>query len=86
MLFGVVGGLRPVWPATVGGVALLEDRGDAYSLGQGGAARFFARPPGSAKPSADAQKNHAADSIENANSCRSHPAKCGKPIYSKSNV
>jgi len=54
--YRVVGGRRPVWSATVGGVALFKDRDYVSGSGQSRAARFFARPPGSAEPPADARK------------------------------
>lgn len=45
---GVVGGLRPVWFATVGGAALILNRDYVSGSGQSKAVRFFVRPPGSA--------------------------------------
>jgi hypothetical protein len=78
---GVVGGLRPVWSATVGGAALSGGWGEAYRSGRGGAARFFARPPGSAQPPADAQKTMLRMVETKDKGKESRPAKCGMPLF-----
>jgi hypothetical protein len=83
---GVVGGLRPVWSATVGGADLFRDRDYVSGSRQGAVVQFFARPPGSAQPPADAQKTMPRIVETNVRGKGSRPAKCGMPLSSKSTV